>query len=387
MTNSVLKKAFALILAVVLFCGCSKKYTGLDKPLTVENPLAPVTSNGGIALKQGEWIYYINGDNFTRHEGERFSSYAGALCRMKEDGSDKTVVLNKDVCVFDFYNGRFYLCIYEQGKSISASVKVDGTDYVEYKTIDDIFFGGCYGFLNGNIYYTKDFKLYRMNEEGKNSIKITDFPIYNLRLNSEYVFFTKDVNGDIGNIYKLKNSENDFVEITKEPAYVLDIIGDNAYYYMLSSGTVYCYDAKSGLAEAIIYGGYTDYLFNPQEDINVISYTIASEDENVGGIFTMKSTGGEKTKISSYSGKCMVLNKEYIYYINVDQLNQLYRVKIDGTNEECVSEEFVYDYISLDIVGEYLYFLSDSDYDRIYRINLSDLTQECVEFEDIAIVG
>lgn len=387
MTISVIKRILALTLCALLFCGCAKNYTGLDKPLAVEDPLAPVTSNGGIALRQGEWIYYINGDNFTRQEGERFSAYAGALCRMKEDGSEKTVVINKDICIFDYYNGRFYLLIYEDDQCICAGVKVDGTDYIEYRKIDDIFFGGCYGFLNGYIYYTKDFKLYRMDQNGKNQTKITNFAIYNLRTGGNYVYFTRDIDGDIGSIYKLINGQDNFVEVTKDPAYVLDIVGDTAYYYMLSSGTVYAYDGISGKAESVIYGGYTDYLFNPNENFNVISYTIESDDEAVGGIFTLESKGGPKTQISSYSGKCMAYYDGYIYYINTDQLNQLYRVKMDGTDEQCVSEEFVYDYISLDITDNYLYFLSDSDYDRIYRINLSDLTQECIEYDDIAIVG
>ena len=387
MTKSVFIRIFAVLLITILLTGCSKEYKGLKEPLPVKDPLAPVSSNGGLALQQGEWIYYLNGDNFTRQQGERYSRYAGALCRMKEDTSEKSIVTDKDVCIFDYFKGRFYLLVYENDKCISASVKVDGTNYVEYKTVDDIFYGGCYGFLNGYIYYTKDFKLYRMDENGKNNKKITDFPIYNLRLNNGYVFFTKDINGDIGNIYKLKNGETDFVEITKEPAYVLDIIGDNAYYYMLSNKTVYCYDSIKSTAQSIIYGGYTDYCFLPQNDLNIISYTIESDDENVGGIFTLKSMGGTKTQISKNSGKNLTFYKNYVYYINVDQLNQLYRVKIDGTGEQLVSEEFIYDFVSLDIVGDYMYFLSDSDYDRIYRINLLDLTQECVEFDDIAIVG
>lgn len=387
MTKSVLKKIFSLLLVAFLLTGCSKQYTGLKEALPVQDPKAPVTSNGGLALQQGEWIYYLNGDNFTRQQGERYSRYAGALCRMKEDTSEKSVVVDKDVCIFDYYDGRFYLLVYEEDKCVSASVSVDGTDYKKYKAVDDIFYGGCYGFLNGYIYYTKDFKLYRMDKDGKNSEKLTDFPIYNLRAEDDYLFFTKDINGDIGSIYKLKNGETDFIEITKEPAYVLDIIGDNAYYYMLSNKTVYCYDAINGTAQSIIYGGYTDYCFSPENDFNIISYTIESDIDTVGGIFTLKSTGGPKTEISKNSGKNLTYHNGYVYYINVDQLNQLYRVKIDGTDEKLVSEEFIYDFISLDIVGDYMYFLSDSDYDRIYRINLLDLTQECVEFDDIAIVG
>ena len=387
MTKSVFKRIFAILIICFLLTGCAKEYKGLNQPLPQTDPNAPVSSNGGLALKQGQWIYYLNGDNFTRNQGERYSRYAGALCRMKEDTSDKSVVVDKDVCIFDYFDGRFYLLVYEEDNCKTASVKVDGTDYVVYKTIDDIFYGGCYGFLEGYIYYTKDFKLYRMDKNGKNNKKITDFPVYNLRAEDNYVYFTKDVNGDMGSVYKMKNGETDFVEITKDPAYVLDIIGDTAYYYMLANKTVYCYDAINGTSQSVIYGGYTDYCFSPMNEINVISYTIESDDEAVGGIFTLSHTGGPKTQISKNSGKNLTIHNGYLYYINVDQLNQLYRVKLDGTDEQMVSEEFIYDYVSLDIVGDYMYFLSDSDYDRIYRINLNDLTQECVEYDDIAIVG
>ena len=313
MTKSVLKKIFSLLLVAFLLTGCSKQYTGLKEALPVQDSKAPVTSNGGLALQQGEWIYYLNGDNFTRQQGERYSRYAGALCRMKEDTSEKSVVVDKDVCIFDYYDGRFYLLVYEEDKCVSASVSVDGTDYKKYKAVDDIFYGGCYGFLNGYIYYTKDFKLYRMDKDGKNSEKLTDFPIYNLRAEDDYLFFTKDINGDIGSIYKLKNGETDFIEITKEPAYVLDIIGDNAYYYMLSNKTVYCYDVINGTAQSIIYGGYTDYCFSPENDFNIISYTIESDIDTVGGIFTLKSTGGPKTEISKNSGKNLTYHNGYVY--------------------------------------------------------------------------
>jgi hypothetical protein len=383
MTKKLLKIVSAAVICILLLSGCKSEYKGLDKPLSVADPLAPVVSDGGLAAKQGEWIYYLNGDNFTRHEGERFSEYSGALCRMKEDGSEMEIVLNKDVSVFNIYNGRIYVCVYEGG-SIIASLKVDGTDYKVHKNIDDIYFGGCYGFLDGYIYYTQDYKLYRLDSNGANNTRITDFKVYNLFLSGKYVYFTREIDGSIGNVYKLINGQNNYTEVTNSPAYVLDVKGDTAYYYMLQNGTVYEYDGVSGSARSVIYGGYTDYLFT--DEGYYVSYTLEN-DSAEEGIFFIPFGGGEKKKISDNAASLMVKHGDYVYYVNVMSLNQLFCVKADGTDEKCIAEEFVFSYTALDITDGYLYFLSDSDYDMIYRASLSNGDTECIEYEDIAIVG
>ncbi len=371
----------------VLLCGCADKneYKGLEKPLANAQPNEAVVSNGGLACRQGDWIYYINGDNFTRHEGERFHEYAGALCRMKVSGEEKDVVVNKDVSLFNIVGDTIYLCVFEKGSSYIAKVKLDGTNYVTVEKIDDIYSGGCYAFKNGYIYYTKDYKLHQITPEGEKK-QITEFEIYNARVCDEYLYFTREISGEIGSVYKMKHQDSGFVEVTKEPAYVLDCFGDVAYYYMMGTGNVYEYSAKDGKAKIVVYAGYTDYLFDESIDGYVVSYTLESEEE-ISGTFLIPSGGGQKKQISQHSGRCMTYYNGYVYYVNVTKLNNLYRCTLDGTVDECISEEFVYDYDTLDVVDNYLYFLSDSDYDRIYRVNMDTSEVECVEFEDISSVG
>lgn len=386
MTFSVVKKLCAVALVLIMLVGCGAEYKGLDKPLPNAEPDKPTVSDGGLAARQGEWIYYVNGDNFTRHEGERFTEYFGALCRMKVDGSEKSVIINKDVSLFSVDGERIYLCIYEKGRSVISSLKVDGTDYKVLETVDDIYYGGICEFLGDYVYYTKDYKLYRMDKSGKNKIKITDFKVYNLRVGEDTAFFTRDENGDIGNVYMLKNGEASFSELTNSPAYVVDVTADYAYCYMMGNGNVYRYSLDDLKAETVIYGGYTDYLFCEEQNKYFISYSLESDGER-DGIFILDEGGGEKTRISEHSGRCFAYYGGYVYYVNSNVLNQLYRCKADGSVDECVSEEFVYDYKPLDVVDNYLYFFSDSDYDRIYRVCLDNNAVECIEYEDISIVG
>ena len=52
-----MKKFLSLMLVVVTILSI----TGCKKALTGGQPDEPVVSNGGIVIKQGDWIYYING--------------------------------------------------------------------------------------------------------------------------------------------------------------------------------------------------------------------------------------------------------------------------------------------------------------------------------------
>lgn len=386
MTRTILKIT-SLILCVLLFASCKSDYKGLEKPLYDPMPQEETVSDGGLAARQGDWIYYVNGDNFTRHEGERFSTFAGALVRMKEDGSEKAIVVDKDVSLFSIQGETILLCIYENGTSVIASVKIDGTGYKTLEKIDDIYLGGCFGFAGEYIYYTKNYLLYRMDALGKNKTKITDFPVYNLRTGKKYSYFTKEIDESIGSVYKIENGSNEFVEITKSAAYVVDVQDNFAYYYILKNGTVYKYEPVSGSAEAVVFGGYTDYLFCEEEGFYVFSSTVEKEEESFDGLYKVPAGGGAKEQISSCSGRCMAYYNGYIYYVNATKLNQLYRCSIDGTVDECISEEYVYDFDTLDVVDNYLYFLSDGDYDRIYRLNMDNKLVECIEYDDISVVG
>ena len=159
MTRTILK-VISLILCVLLLTSCKAEYKGLSKPLTDASPSEKTISDGGLSARQGQWIYYINGDNFTRHQGERFSDFAGALVRMKEDGSEKAIVVDKDVSLFSIQGEKILLCVYENGTSAVASVNIDGTDYKTLEKIDDIYWADAsalqenISIIRKNVFFT-----------------------------------------------------------------------------------------------------------------------------------------------------------------------------------------------------------------------------------------
>ena len=72
-----MKRIFSLAAACVLMLlsGCASQ----PEPLAGAQPDAEVVSNGLWAARQGDWIYYINGDNYVRDEGVRIHKYLSLI--------------------------------------------------------------------------------------------------------------------------------------------------------------------------------------------------------------------------------------------------------------------------------------------------------------------
>ena len=83
----------------------------------------------------------------------------------------------------------------------------------------------------------------------------------------------------------------------------------------------------------------------------------------------------------------MIYYDGYIYYINLPEMYELYRIRPDGTDRECVCPDAVSELDVPDLLDGYLYYFSDSDEGRIYRLNLETLKYECVEYEPSGVIG
>ncbi len=375
-----MKRIFSLAAACVLMLlsGCASQ----PEPLAGAQPDAEVVSNGLWAARQGDWIYYINGDNYVRDEGVRIHKYRGALCRMRQDRSEQAVIVEEDVSLFNIDGEYIWYVAYTDGKSVLCRVRTDRTERREILSFDSVYDWGGYAYLDDIIYYVKDGGLYRLDKATLKSERIGSHEIYNLRVSSEYVYYTVNKEGEPGELYKAGHDQTEPVQLTLVPAFLLEAGEGCAYYYALATGYCYCYDEKEDKAEAIAMGGYEEFLFVPEEGFLVGSY-ISSEE----GMYIMPIEGGERIKISDDRAERMLYYDGYIYYINLSELSELYRIRPDGTGRESVCPDAVSELDLPDLLDGYLYYFSDSDEGRIYRINLETLKYECVEYEPSGVIG
>lgn len=117
MSKKIISLIIVILVASVLFAGCeSYKMNTLSE---VSDPNAVVTSNSGLAVKQGEYIYFINGksdyaytessENYFNHKNNQLK---GAILRGKlsDNGSIENVVTVVPKNVMTSYtSGGFYI--------------------------------------------------------------------------------------------------------------------------------------------------------------------------------------------------------------------------------------------------------------------------------------
>ena len=156
-----LKKLLCIATAATLVCGavsfsaCGYKFT---PPAGVPEAAAPVESNGGFAVKKGDYIYFINGVDTYTSDNEYGAPVKGSLMRVKAADADAgkntaEVVIPSLMVAGDYtaglfiYGDRVYYATPNNMKNTSGvventyldfkSAKLDGTDIQSYFYVAD----------------------------------------------------------------------------------------------------------------------------------------------------------------------------------------------------------------------------------------------------------
>ena len=363
-----------LLFLCVFLCAC-------DAPVTYSlqggQPNEPVISDGGIAIAQGEHVYYLNGDNYVRNSNQRLHGYRGAICRMNADGN-RQILCDDDVSIFNLKGDTVWYVAYKSGVSTVYKINIDGSGKTKLTDMDDVHNGGCYAFTGQTIYFTVNGCLYAMDASGKGRRQITKSRICSLIAGDDGVYYTDYANQSYGAIYYVGNGDDEPKQISSESGYALDFTGSVLYYQLYSNGFCYAFDKNTGKTVSVAHLGYEDYCFSSQTEYIFASFL--SEDKDAG-IFRIDPSTGTRKLICSDRAERMLYHDGYVYYINDSALYSPYRVSADGQDRQCLTDTMTSSAALLDIVGDWLYYFNDDDESRIYRINLKTLKHHCIELE------
>lgn len=369
----------SIIAICLLLCGCSSSTEEFH--LEGADPTAPIISDGGIAIGQGQHIYYLNGDNYVRRDGLRLHAFRGAICRMNSDGTDKGVLCNDDVSIFNLEGDTIWYVAWDNNVSRVYSIKTDGSGRRKLADIDSTYDGGGYGFSKDHIYYTYNGMLYRIDRDGANKLQLSFGRVCNVYSDENGVYYTDYEDQDYGGVYFIKHGSDVAKQITKEPSYVLGGIGGKVYYYRFENGFCYSYDFLSDSSESVAHLGYEEYCFTEHGKI----YASYLSDDKEHGIFSIDLNSGVKELLCQDRTERMLYHQGYVYYINDSALYSLYRVNVLTKEKEQVVDNMVSSVDLLDIVGDWLYYFNDDDESRIYRVNLNTLKSHCIEYENLSL--
>lgn len=266
----------------------------------------------------GDWIYYIE-----RGQG---TSAGGKIFKIKYDGTEKTLVLDKSVQNAEMDDNYIY---YQADMGLHKCSK-DGTndtvlteDY-GFKTNYDlklagdwIYYVGCHN-ENGN--YQND--LYRIKKDGTEKALVTARCSNLLAANEGYVYYVSEGDDNSKSLYETKNDGSSEEKISDIKTLNIKVQGD--YIYFIDSSN-YLYKKKSGEGEKpiLVYGdenkkatslsgienGYL-YFFNNETD-----EATAKDSDNLSRISV---TDNKYTNILQRDGSGLDVENGYIYYLKYE---------------------------------------------------------------------
>lgn len=285
---------------------------------------------GGMAAKQGEWVYYTDG--------------YGHFFKSKEDGSSVTKLLDsQEYSIYSNINvvGDWVYC--NLGNSI-YKIKTDGSS--KNKVVD-----GSILTVKGNTIYfcqksDKDDLNYlcKANIDGSEKATLTTLKDKsNINIVGDWVYYTNDA--DNNEIYKMKLDGSNKMKVRDEA--VSQILVDNGYIYYSTTSGIYRINTDNSNPVCIVNSSNNMISFNVTNDW--IYYT-----QGGSNLYKVKSDGSGNTKIVdastlklSYPGIRTIFSPtiigDWVYYkcalqgASDDYFTYLCKTKTDGSQNNLVN--------------------------------------------------
>jgi len=433
MAKKILTVISALLIAIFALCACGYN----PKPIAHEDySKEDVIGNGGLAVKQGNYLYFVNGVTDYTGSNKIGTVVKGAIMRYTLDetgsvtGEPVTIVPKK---VYSSYAGAgiyvfgdwiYYVTPSEVtsagGKELTDYIefmrtKVDGTGTQTIKRIEGN--STQYAFVNGSLIYNSNNKLTSINCETHKETVISEnvssftIPKTAYKANStatdpdNLVYYIESKPEDD----KSSRTYNSLCVATADGATKVTVISADTYQeegkydytkcYTLSisgytNGTLYftkSYTANSSTTAAGTFAyNFKDYVnadakyeatreteivatnFSMVYPIDANTYLLADS----SNMWTYATDSATYTKLNGDdSFSVTALNKVedgYVYYTGNSQ--KLYRYKLDGTQvvEPLVRENFDTSFMYPTLVAGSVYYIKNDDYKYCYVLKVGE---------------
>jgi putative cell wall-binding protein len=303
--------------------------------------------NGGFILERDGWIYYVKNGK--------------SICKIKTGGTEETKIA-------DVKNPRSMNILGSNLYYVASSDTSTSSDSNSKKDSVSIYKGPLGGGFNSLISENEDnygqgFPY--MQVEGNSVCYSPDFKFISSENSNFYEeFYKMDINT---RETKLSSGEYFKSMIVKNGYIYFTTLGDNRIRKMPTAGnkkddgTTDNKEIDFGIKGTVL-DVTNDYIY----------YTDTNGDN-----YRIKEDGSGKTKIASIPGK-FIISGDWVYYVmqGKDNLNQLHKKKLDGTQDIGLN---AYKVDSFAVTGDWVYYRIGGNGD-IYRINLNGTERE--EFPD-----
>ncbi|MEI2358746.1 DUF5050 domain-containing protein [Mesobacillus zeae] len=312
-----MKKYLVVLLLMFLLIGCEdEQKKGFGKP---EVPNLNGNSygniiNGGFVAKQDNILFYMKYNN----SNIPFIS-SNAIMAKKEDGTKEVKITSKGFGGINVKNEWLYYTVLPfSDVPMLYRVKLDGTEK------EKLVKGADYVQVNHDkVYYYNKIKngLYKMNLDGTDKVQLYSPKAevtMNFFVDGEQIYFYKpiDENGDGGKLYSMSlNGKN------------IKKLNDTESYFQ------------------IIKGVDEEYLYYIDED----EY-----------LYKVDKQSGKEMKITDQKFSSIIVDKNWIYFLNAGDHYHLYKMKKNGEQSQLLIEKEVSD---INVLDNWIYYKIEGNED------------------------
>ncbi len=361
-----MKKIISVICAAVILlslAGCGTKLEGAQ-------PDGEIESNGGIAVKQGDWLYFIAGGMPSLSKEAEADTLRGKICRMRDgdSGSSFDVVSPSKAYTMYIFKDRIFYTTPAKSKICFASVGTDGTGYKRIFSFDD---GKFIAYGPNGAAIEKDDKIVYIDYT---TLKKTEFDVKcdtaGIYVTENYIYYyaqnvasTNRLSIETGNIESLCTDIGMF------------LYADDTEVYFVSTRIPYRLNANTLELNEISTSHYKSLIFNKKHDAIIAQ---ASDTDDLGLYFQPAGNiaGAEhgedgnkprfKLHTSDISAYC--LNDDYIFFVETET-GDIYRMDYEGKNKTVLGNvPSVYSLDSIDVAGKNLFVFDDTDSGYAYTV-------------------
>ena len=319
------KKVLAVIIIIITILVIASCFRGTKYGNSSGN-----SSNVGLAVQEGKWIYYVEVDD----------DEPVGICRTKLNGKKTEKITDGYMYCLNIIDDYIYCLEYDEDdeKNNLIKIKTNGKNKeILARDIDE----GQIVAVEDWVYYYKNDKLYRVKLNGTDREEVSDKEITYYQIEGKWIYYIYEKEGS-QYIAKMELDGEDTKRIAKTDSSEYEALlvkGGKIYYIMAEMNEEYDTDYslykmnKNGKkAEKICNLDTNIASINMQEDR--IYYTV-TEDYDSYMIKSIKYNGTDKTQIKK-SGMAININlvEDWIFFIGENEDNNFIMKMITTEGEK-----------------------------------------------------
>ena len=338
--------AICILLVLCSLCGCTQKLEGAQ-------PDGEILSNDGIAVKQGDWIYFINGCMPTSINQALADTPRGKIYRMRADGSQRQAVTRKKAHNMYIFEDKIFYTSPTKKDIVLYYIGVDGTGNKKVRTFGNGEFlaygkNGVAIEDEGKVYYY-DYKTLteKVFETGKvDGMKVSENYIYYYTLNG---LATKRVGINSGVIEDVCTPVGIILEATDTEIYLVS----TRLPYRVNCNTLETVKISDTFYQKTVINMKNRVIVCVESDTETFGLFIHPID-NVAGEAVGEDGNKPRKRIHTKNASAFCATDDHIFFVE-EESGTVYRCDYEGKNKLVLGTvDSVNNTLSIDVVGDTL---------------------------------